>query len=264
MLNAAFASTAVGRHADLYCPLAADGRSSTPGSRFRASAACALAMDTITTPWRLKKTTDAVGGMSLHDMVRHMTNRAPGSRVYARVSAPAPSADADADAWTASFRGVSPNEFERDMDDDDDGDHRPFAESFVFRGVRASSSSSKSSSSSPSDVVAFADARLARELFRCPRARCATRSPASIPLPFPKFFPGDGHRSSVPIATRLTSGASSARALAAIESNARRASRSSAGRAALRAWSLDGVEFDDACESLLTQAHAFAGDDDEA
>jgi len=51
--------------------------------------------------------------------------------------------------------------------------------------------------------------------------------------------------------------------LFAIESNARRASRSAAGKAALRAWSADAVEFEEMCENLLTQARAFAGEDDE-
>lgn len=259
MLNAAFASTVLADNADLYCPLAAfdDGCQ----SRFRASAACALAMETITTPWRLKKstttTTSSVGGMSLHEMARHMTNRAPGSRVSARVSAPTPDA-ADVDAFFTSFQSATPNEFiprkrtHGNDNDDDDADLRPFAESFVFRGVVDDIAWSSSSF----------DAAFARELHRCPRARCASRAPVAIPLPFPKLF---GHRdvTNIPISTRLTSGESSARVLLAIESDARRASRSAAGKAALRAWSADAVEFEEMCENLLTQARAFAGEDDE-
>jgi len=267
MLNAAFMSTMLANNADLFCPLAAcDTYPMMPGLRaqnwFHTSSVVALAMETITTPWRLKATTSSgtstLGRLSLHDMARHMTNRAPGSRVSAHMSNPVPpvASPADAEILMKSLRGMTPNEIRRACSDDDvDVDDRPFAESFVFRGIGSPDALDSSA------IVEISDAAFSRELYRCPRHRCATRTPVSIPLPYPKLFDSNDP-ASVSSFTRLTSGASSARALSIIESDARRAAHSAVGKAVLRAWACDHTEFEETCETLRTHARAFAGLDD--
>jgi hypothetical protein len=141
MLNAAFASTKIADMCDLYCPLAAcDDYPSMPGLRqnrwFHTSAVVALAVEGVTTPWRLRKTGQhASAAVSMHEMVRFMTNRAPGPHASARVSAPAPKIRAaeDAAALVASERSVTPSV--PPCDAEDDMDDEPFTEYFISRGL---------------------------------------------------------------------------------------------------------------------------------
>lgn len=255
MLNAAFASTRIADMCDLYCPLAAcDDYPTMPGLRqnewFHASAVVALAVDGITTPWRLSQ--NANGAVSMDEMVRFMTNRAPGSHASARASVPAPNVRgaADAAALVASERSMTPSV--RPSDAEDETDDEPFAEYFISRGLARGDAAI-------ANVVLDAASSLA--LYRCPRRRCVVDAHIPIPLPFPKLF-----RPPAPISLdatfRLTTSAATARVLDATARDYLRASASAAGKAILRAWSLDDAcESAELLESLRSKARAYAGDD---
>ena len=257
MLNAAFASTRIADMCDLYCPLAAcDDYPTMPGLRrnewFHASAVVALAVDGITTPWRLSQ--NANGAVSMDEMVRFMTNRAPGSHASARASVPAPNVRgaADAAALVASERSMTPSV--RPSDAEDETDDEPFAEYFISRGLARGDAAI-------ANVVLDAASSLA--LYRCPRRRCVVDAHIPIPLPFPKLF-----RPPAPISLdatfRLTTSAATARVLDATARDYLRASASAVGKAVLRAWSLDDAcESAELLESLRSQARAYAGDDDD-
>ena len=260
MLNAAFASTRIADLCDLYCPLAAcDDYPTMPGLRrnemFHASAVVALAVDGITTPWRLSQTgQNANGAVSMDEMVRFMTNRAPGPHASARASMSAPNVcgAADAAALVASERSVTPSV--RPSDAEDETDDEPFAEYFISRGLARGDAAI-------ANVVLDAVSSLA--LYRCPRRRCVVDAPIPIPLPFPKLFHPPAPIS-LDATFRLTTSAATARVLDATARDYLRASASAVGKAVLRAWSLDDAcESAELLESLRSQARAYAGDDDD-
>lgn len=256
MLNAAFASTTLAGLSDLYCPLAAcDDYPTMAGLRrngwFHASSVAALAIEGITTPWRLKSKGSSEA-MSMHEMARFMTNRAPGPHTSARMSAPSPAVRGaeDAEALARSMRSVTPAMPTRR--DDDDDDFTPFAEYFIARGV-----------SDDSTVVnSVLDGVLSKELYRCPRRRCVDGDAIPIPLPFPKIFSPDDP-SSVSALIRLTASSATSRVLDAIERDFARASASAVGKATLAAWSVDAVERAETIETLISTARAYAGDSDD-
>ena len=251
MLNAAFAATSLAASSDLYCPLAAcDDYSPTlrvhEDSWFHTSAVCALAIEGITTPWRLKR--DVNGASNIHEMCKFMTARAPGPFASVKTSVPAPGirGASDADTLLDSMRFVSPGVRAPDGEDD-----APFSEFFIARGL-----------STDSTVVASTiDAMTSRELYRCPRRRCVVSTEVPIPLPFPRIFPS-GRPSSVRSLTRLTTSSSTTRDLTRIHTDFARASVSSVGKTILAQWSCDAVERAEIVENLCTRARAYAGDDD--
>ena len=256
MLNAAFATTTLAGLSDLYCPLAAcDDYPTMAGLRrngwFHASSVAALAIEGITTPWRLKSKGSSEA-MSMHEMARFMTNRAPGPHTSARMSAPSPAVRGaeDAEALARSMRSVTPAMPTRR--DDDDDDFTPFAEYFIARGV-----------SDDSTVVnSVLDGVLSKELYRCPRRQCVVGDAIPIPLPFPKIFSPDDP-SSVSALIRLTASSATSRVLDAIERDFARASASAVGKATLAAWSVDAVERAETIETLISTARAYAGDSDD-
>lgn len=256
MLNAAFASTTLAGLSDLYCPLAAcDDYPTMAGLRrngwFHASSVAALAIEGITTPWRLKSSGSSEA-MSMHEMARFMTNRAPGPHTSARMSAPSPTVRGaeDAEALARSMRSVTPAMPMRR--DDDDDDFTPFAEYFIARGV----------SDDATVVNSVLDGVLSKELYRCPRRRCVVGDAIPIPLPFPKIFSPDDP-SSVSALIRLTASSATSRVLDAIERDFARASASAVGKATLAAWSVDAVERTETIETLISTARAYAGDSDD-
>lgn len=254
MLNAAFASTTLAGLSDLYCPLAAcDDYPTMAGLRrngwFHASSVAALAIEGITTPWRLKSKGSSEA-MSMHEMARFMTNRAPGPHTSARMSAPSPTVRGaeDAEALARSMRSVTPAMPTRR----DDDDFTPFAEYFIARGV----------SDDATVVNSVLDGVLSKELYRCPRRRCVVGDAIPIPLPFPKIFSPDDP-SSVSALIRLTASSATSRVLDAIERDFARASASAVGKATLAAWSVDAVERTETIETLISTARAYAGDSDD-
>ena len=261
MLNAGFASTALAGNADLFCPLEVCDAHPTmgglrPKSWFHASSVIALAIEGVTTPWRLKSAS-SVGSMSLHEMSKFMTNRAPASYVLARLSMPAPRLTGvdDAETLTKSLRSMTPMNEDKN-DDDGDGD-TPFAESYVMRGVESDLGGALDGRIGSSIL----DACFARELYRCPRHKCVVNANIPIPLPYPKLFsPRD--ITSASCITSLTSSSASSRILTRIESDFSRARRSALGKALLDSWSCDAVEQGEMVESLISTARAYAGNDD--
>lgn len=249
MLNSAFAATLLAGSCDLYCPLGAcNDYPGMPGARegswFHSTAIAALALEGITTPWRLKR--EVTGATSMHDMCKFMTSRAPGPHATAQAAVcPRVRSTADTDVLKGSMRSVTPGQ-RRANDDDED---TPFSEFFVARGIAEDATV----------VDSVLDAWMSRELYRCPRRRCIVDAEIPIPLPYPRLFsPRDP--SSVSSMVRLTTSSATARDLDAIHRDFSRASTSSMGKAMLAAWSLDGVERAETIESLMSSARAYAGD----
>lgn len=250
MLNSAYAATSIAASCDLYCPLGACDEypglpSARRGSWFHSTAVAALALEGITTPWRLKR--EVTGATNMHDMCKFMTSRAPGPHATAQASVCAPRVRdiADTAALKDSMRSVTPGQRRANEDEDD----TPFSEFFIAQGISADATV----------VDSVLDAWMSQELYRCPRRRCVIDAEIPIPLPYPKLFsPHDP--SSVNSMVRLTTSSATARDLEAIHRDFSRASTSAVGKAMLAAWSLDGVERAETIESLVSSARAYAGD----
>ena len=265
MLNDGLSLARISQLTDAYIPLYVSQTNGQEHSAYQTSARIATAIDTITTPWRLKPTPgfeSFVGAESMASFTSRMQSQA--SAPFLQTSMFTRRGDfvfEDAISMEPLFTSSSSIINQRrsgtdngDEDEDDEDAEEAMAESHVGRGAPVGQSRG---------VCEQLEKRLrgVQRVAGIPIGRCV----AGASLPLPMTYPtNDNSTSKLPFLsvyamTRQTG--TQGKMLSEKAINFERASRSSGGKSVLSSW---GYDFDETCEvieRIRTDAKRYTDDD---
>ena len=265
MLNDGLSLARISQLTDAYIPLYGSQTNGQEHSAYQTSARIATAIDTITTPWRLKPTPgfeSFVGAESMASFTSRMQSQA--SAPFLQTSMFTRRGDfvfEDAISMEPLFTSSSSIINQRrsgtdngDEDEDDEDAEEAMAESHVVRGAPFGQSRG---------VCEQLEKRLraVQRVAGIPIGRCV----AGASLPLPMTYPtNDNSTSKLPFLsvyamTRQTG--TQGKMLSEKAINFERASRSSGGKSVLSSW---GYDFDETCEvieRIRTDAKRYTDDD---
>ncbi len=265
MLNDGLSLARISQLTDAYIPLYGSQTNGQEHSAYQTSARIATAIDTITTPWRLKPTPgfeSFVGAESMASFTSRMQSQA--SAPFLQTSMFTRRGDfvfEDAISMEPLFTSSSSIINQRrsgtdngDEDEDDEDAEEAMAESHVVRGAPFGQSRG---------VCEQLEKRLraVQRVAGIPIGRCV----AGASLPLPMTYPtNDNSTSKLPflsVYAMMRQTGTQGKMLSEKAINFERASRSSGGKSVLSSW---GYDFDETCEvieRIRTDAKRYTDDD---
>jgi hypothetical protein len=281
LLSACLAEATVAPLSALYvpllgAPLAAVAGGAAWASRldarqpWHAAAPLAVALDVLSTPWRLRAAAAAAAGDAVSAAEAACALSAPG-RPMACAALQAPGATLTLAPPLASAGKGAPHRPALDLARgwvDLSGPTfvaaphpppppPPLSESFSLRGVTRADGSP----APPDDVLQAAFEALPRQ--PVPRSSlCAWTAPLPLPLPFPRLFHAGGGDAALSAGVRTWADANCGTALAGRAAQLRRCAVAAGGRALLSGWAWGSAEVEAAADELLSAAARYGGGGD--
>ena len=265
MLNDGLSLARISQLTDAYIPLYGSQTNGQEHSAYQTSARIATAIDTITTPWRLKPTPgfeSFVGAESMASFTSRMQSQASApflqtSMFTRRGDFVFEDAISMEPLFTSSCSIINQRRSSTDNDDEDEDDEdaeEAMAESHVVRGAPFGQSRG---------VCEQLEKRLraVQRVAGIPIGRCV----AGASLPLPMTYPTNDNSSSklpflsVYAMTRQTG--TQGKMLSEKAINFERASRSSGGKSVLSSWGYDFDETYEVIERIRTDAKRYTDDD---